>query len=366
MKALVTGVTGFIGAAVTRALLDAGHEVRVLVRPNSPLQNLAGLDVEQASGDIRDLASLKPAIRGCETIFHVAADYRLWARDPKQLYDTNVTGTENILKAISGASLDRAVYTSSVCTLGFNPDGAPADESRDATPVELIGHYKLSKFHAEQTVRKAIERKGLPIITVNPSTPVGPGDIRPTPTGRMIREAALGRMPAYVDTGLNIVHVDDVAAGHLLALEKGRAGERYILGGENLTLAEILGIIANLTGRRPPKIRLSSTVVMPVAWLSELWARFVSGREPLTTVTGVKMSRHRMFFTSAKAERELGYHPRPAQEALADAVVWFGDSRSQQNTLSQRGAAGMLFVADDMGYHLYHHLTAAGIFTGLF
>jgi dihydroflavonol-4-reductase len=323
MKILVTGATGFIGAAVARALLDAGHELRVLVRRDSDRANLDGLDVEPAPGDLRDVDSLRLAMKGCSGLFHVAADYRLWAARPKEIYDTNVAGTRNLLSAAARQGLERIVYTSSVCTLGVSHDGTPADEGSQARLEDQVCDYKRSKVLAEQEVRRFLDDERLPIVIVHPSTPVGRGDIKPTPTGRMIREATLGRIPAYVDTGLNIVHVDDVAAGHLLAFEKGRIGERYILGGTNLKLAEVLAIIAGLTGQRAPKIRLSRNLVLPVAYISELWAGLVTGREPLTTVAGVRMARHCMFYTSARAERELGYQARPAREALADAVAWY-------------------------------------------
>jgi len=244
MKTFVTGASGFIGSRIIRKLLKKGHKIKVLVRKTSSLENLAGLPVEIVYGDLRDYESLKTAIRGCDLLFHVAADYRLWVPDPKEIYQTNVDGTVNIMRAALNEGIKKIVYTSSVATLGLNPDGSPADENTPVTIKDMIGHYKKSKFIAEEKVRNMIEKDGLPAIIVNPSTPIGPGDIKPTPTGRMIIEAASGRMPAYVDTGLNIVHVDDVATGHILAFEKGRIGERYILGGENMTLKEILEEIA--------------------------------------------------------------------------------------------------------------------------
>jgi dihydroflavonol-4-reductase len=323
MTTLVTGATGFLGSAVLRQLLDEGTRVRALARPGSDCRNLEGLDVEIVEGDLRDQGSLERALRGCYALFHVAADYRLWAPRPQELYDSNVTGTRQIMLAAGEAGVERIVYTSSVAVLGLNSDGTPADEDTRVSINDMIGHYKRSKFLAEELIRKLVREQRLPVVIVNPSTPVGPRDIKPTPTGRMIRDAALGRMPAYVDTGLNIAHVDDVAAGHLAAYRRGVIGERYILGGENLYLQEILTRIARLTGRRPPRIRLTQGMVMPIAWLSEAWARLTGGGEPRVTIDGLKMSRKLMFFSHARAERELGYSARPAEDALRDAVNWF-------------------------------------------
>ncbi len=322
MTILVTGASGFVGSAVARRLLDAGHAVRVLLRPQSDRRNIEGLGVEVAVGDLRDRASLDRAASGCSALYHVAADYRLWTPDPDELYASNVGGTRDLMAAAATAGVGRIVYTSSVATLGVNPDGGPADETTPASIDDMIGHYKRSKFLAEAEVRRLIADEGLPAVIVNPSTPVGPRDIKPTPTGRMIVEAAAGRMPAFVDTGLNVVHVDDVAAGHLLAFERGRIGERYILGGDNLTLREILGEIAAITGRRPPRVRLPHGLVLPLAHAAEAWAR-LSGAEPFATADGVRMARKRMFFSHAKAKRELGFSPRPATDALSDAVEWY-------------------------------------------
>ncbi|RMF82237.1 MAG: NAD-dependent epimerase/dehydratase family protein, partial [Nitrospirae bacterium] len=322
MTTLVTGATGFVGAAVARRLSAAGHRLRCLVRPTSDRAALAGLPVELVEGDLLDPASLRRAAAGCRYCFHVAADYRLWAPDAERLYRTNVDGTRELLRAAAEAGVERIVYTSSVATLGLHADGTPADEATPSGLEQMIGPYKRSKYLAEAEALR-LAREGAPVVIVNPSTPVGPGDRRPTPTGRLILDAARGAMPAYVDTGLNIVHVDDVAEGHLLALARGRVGERYILGGENLTLREILAEVAALTGRRPPRIRLPHAAVLPVAYLSEAWARLTRGPEPRATVDGVRMARKRMFFTSAKAERELGYRPRPARQALRDAVAWY-------------------------------------------
>jgi dihydroflavonol-4-reductase len=277
-KVLVTGATGFVGSAVARRLLDRGAQVRVLTRHGSNRRNIMDLSVEVAVGDLRDPGSVARALEGCTGLFHVAADYRLWVPEPDVLYQVNVDGTRNLLEAA---------------------------------------------FLAEAEVRRLAAEAGLPVVIVNPSTPVGPRDIKPTPTGRMVLEAARGRMPAYVDTGLNIVHVADVAEGHLLAFEHGRIGERYILGGQDMTLGAILKTIARLAERRPPRIRLPHGLVLPIAYAAEAWARIDDSREPFVTVEGIKMARKRMYFSSAKAEKELGYGARAPDEALADAVAWF-------------------------------------------
>ena len=323
MTVLVTGGTGFVGAAVVRRLLDAGKEVRALVRPTSDRRNLDGLRVEIAVSDLRDRPSLERALRGCRVLYHVAGDYRLWAPRPDELHETNVTGTRTLMLAALDAGVERVVYTSSVAALGLNPGGhPPADEETPVALADMIGPYKRSKFLAEEEVRRLVRERGLPAVIVNPSAPVGPRDIKPTPTGRIIVQAARGRIPAVVDTGLNVVHIDDVAAGHLAAAARGRIGERYVLGGRNMTLAELLGLIAAIVGRRPPRLRLPHGVVLPVAYAAEGWAK-LTGREPFTTVDGVRMARKRMFFSSAKAERELGYRTRPVEEALREAVEWF-------------------------------------------
>jgi dihydroflavonol-4-reductase len=321
MRALVTGATGFVGAAVARALINAGWQVRALVRSGSNRDNLHSLGLEIAEGNLTDRASLDRALADCTAVFHVAADYRLGTREPAQLYRTNVEGTRHMLDAAREARVARMVYTSSVATIGLPADNSPGEESTPVALADMIGHYKRSKFLAEQLVRDAA-RTGFAVVIVNPSTPVGPGDVKPTPTGQTVLDAACGRTPAYVDTGLNIVHVDDVAAGHLLAFHHGRAGERYILGGEDMTLREMLVQIAQLVGRKPARIRLPHAVVLPLAFLAEGFSK-LSGQPTRITVEGVRMSRKRMYFSSAKAARELGYQWRPPDQAFADAVRWF-------------------------------------------
>ncbi|MEO5338562.1 MAG: NAD-dependent epimerase/dehydratase family protein [Magnetospirillum sp. WYHS-4] len=325
MTVLVTGATGFVGSAVARLLLVRGEAVRVLARPGSDRRNLAGLEVEVAEGDLLQPATLGPACKGISALFHVAADYRLWTRDPAAMFAANVDGSRAILRAAAAAGAARLVYTSSVATLGCPGDGTPGDEDTPVSFADMIGVYKQSKFKAEEEVRRLVRDEGLPAVIVNPSTPIGPRDVKPTPTGRMIVEAASGRMPAYVDTGLNVVHVDDVAQGHLSAFDKGVVGERYVLGGEDMELRAILAEVARLTGRKPPTVRIPHGVVLPIAHVAEAMAR-LTGKEPFATVDGIRMARKKMFFSSAKARRELDYAPRPAREALAAAVVWFRDN----------------------------------------
>jgi dihydroflavonol-4-reductase len=319
--AFITGATGFIGSAVARKLVAAGLGVRALVRQHSPRTNLDGLQIDIVEGDMRDKDAVLKAAKDARYVFHVAADYRLWAPDPEEIMQANVEGTRVVMEAARAVQPERIVYTSSVATLKLRQDGLPADETTPLCESKGIGAYKRSKIAAERLVERMIG-DGLPAVIVNPSTPVGPRDLRPTPTGRLIVEAASGRVPAFVDTGLNLVHVDDVAAGHLAALRHGRIGERYILGGENMTLAEILGSIATRVGRSPPRLRLPRGVVYPLAFVAEAIAR-VTKREPFVTLDGLRMAKHPMYFTSAKAERDLGYQTRPAEEGLGDAIDWF-------------------------------------------
>jgi dihydroflavonol-4-reductase len=323
MKILVTGATGFIGSAVVHRLLaaEAGHEVRALVRSTSDRSYIADLPVEIFLGDLTDPPSLERAVRGCGAVFHVAADYRLWVREPAVMYAANVQGTENVMRAALHAGVERVVYTSSVATVKPAENGTPADEESLASLDDMVGPYKRSKFLAETRVREMVQCEGLPAVIVNPSTPVGPRDVR-TPTGKMILRAAAGRMPAYVNTGLNFVHVDDVAAGHLLAFERGAVGERYILGGENMTLRQMLESLCEITRIPAPRLRLPLGLVLPFAYLTEAWTRMTGGPEPLLTVDGVRMAGKHMFFSHLKAVRELGYKPRPVREAFRDAVAW--------------------------------------------
>jgi dihydroflavonol-4-reductase len=317
---LVTGAAGFVGSAVARALEARGARVRALTRPSSPRRNLADFTGEVVEGDIRDPADMASALAGVGRLFHVAADYRLWARDPEEIVRNNLLGTGTVMRAALDAGVERIVYTSSVATLSLAR--VPADETAPLTEAGAIGAYKRSKVAAERLVERMVADEGLPAVIVNPSTPIGPRDVRPTPTGRIIVEAATGRIPAFVDTGLNLVHVDDVAEGHCLALERGRVGERYILGGQDVLLREMLAVIAGLTGRRPPTLDLPRAPLYPLALAAEAMAR-LTGNEPLLTVDGLKMSSHHMFFTSAKAERELGYRARPWTEGLGEALAWF-------------------------------------------
>lgn len=317
---LVTGATGFVGSAVARALIAQGAAVRLLVRKGSDRTNVAGLDAAICEGDIRDEASVLAALEGARYLFHVAADYRIWAPDPEDIVRNNRVGTEAVMNAAKAVGVERIVYTSSVATLKPDDRGA-ADETRPATPQEAVGAYKRSKVVAERLV-EAMAAEGLPVVIVNPSTPIGPRDVKPTPTGRILVEAANGRMPAFVESGLNLVHVDDVAAGHLLALEKGRIGERYVLGGQDVTLGAMLGEIARIMGRKPPTISLPRWPLFPLAHANEAIARLTGG-DPFLTVDSLKMAAHNMYYSSAKAEAELGYRARPFAAALADAIDWF-------------------------------------------
>jgi dihydroflavonol-4-reductase len=318
---LVTGASGFVGSAVARALEARGASLRLLVRPTSPRANLEGLDAEIVVGDMADPDAMAAAMTSVRHLFHVAADYRLWARDPEEIVRNNLNGTRAVLGAAKTAGVERVVYTSSVATLGFRDDGTPSDETLPLSPDQAIGAYKRSKVIAEREVER-MATDGLPVVMVSPSTPIGPRDVKPTPTGRIIVEAAEGRMPAFLDTGLNLVHVDDVAAGHLLALDKGRQGENYILGGQDVSLGTMLAEIAALVGRKAPTVSLPRAPLYPLALATEALA-YLTGKEPFLTRDALKMSRHHMFFSSAKAERELGYHARPYAEGLSDALEWF-------------------------------------------
>lgn len=321
--ALVTGAAGFVGSAVARALDASGVSVRAFVRKRRGTAEIAhGFEVFE--GDLRDAARVRQAMRGVRQVFHVAADYRLWAPDPEEIVRNNRETTRNVMEAALAAGVERVVYTSSVATL--MPDSAGAsDETRAASETTVIGAYKRSKVVAERLVEAMVAEKDLPAVIVNPSTPIGPRDSRPTPTGRIVVEAANGKMPAFVDSGLNLVHVDDVAAGHLAAFAKGRIGERYILGGQDVSLAEILRQIAALVGRPPPRLALPRAPLFPLAWANEQIAR-LTGREPFLTLDGLRMAKQHMFYSSAKAERDLGYRARPYAEALADAIAWFREA----------------------------------------
>ncbi len=320
--ALVTGASGFVGSAVLRAVIARGLPARALVRAQSRRDNLMGLDCEIVEGDIRDAASLVPAMAGIRFVFHVAADYRLWSRRPSEILAANVEGTRKVLEAAFAAKAERVVYTSSVATLRAGGPGDVIDETSPLAEGEGVGVYKQSKVAAERLAEQMAVERGAPVVIVNPSTPIGPRDIRPTPTGRIVVEGAKGRMPAFVDTGLNLVHVEDVAEGHCLALERGVVGERYILGGQDVTLRQMLGDIAAFTGRRAPTLGLPRAPLWPLALAAEAVAT-LTGQEPFVTRDALKMASHHMFFTSAKAERDLGYRARPYREALGEAIGWF-------------------------------------------
>ena len=319
---LVTGATGFVGSAVARPLQARGHRLRLLVRGSAPPQHLAGLDAEQAEGDLLRPDTFPAALAGCGALFHVAADYRLWVPDPAPMMRANVEGTRRLMLAAQAAGVERIVYCSSVAALGLVGDGTVADENTPVHEHAIVGTYKRSKYRAEQEVLALVRERGLPAVIVNPSTPVGPRDVKPTPTGAMIRDAAAGRMPAFVDTGLNVVHVDDVAEGHLLAFERGVVGERYILGGEDWSLKDLFGLVSEVAGVKAPRVELSQRVLWPAAIASEALARGF-GIAPRVTREMLAMSRKKMFFSSDKARRELGYAPRPARAAVEDAVGWF-------------------------------------------
>ena len=321
-RVLITGATGFLGSAVLRALDGRGLTLRALARAGSPRANLEGVACEIAQGDMRSAVDMGHALEGVRWLFHVAADYRLWARDPGDIIRANCEGTRTVMEAALKHGVERIVYTSSVATLRAPDTPSPVDETAPLAEGEAVGAYKESKVLAERQVERMVAERGLPAVIVMPSTPIGPRDIKPTPTGRILVEAATGKIPAFVDTGLNLVHVDDVAAGHVLAMEKGRIGERYILGGEDVSLRQMLADIARLTGRRAPTVNLPRAPLYPLAWAAEAVAR-ITGKEPFVTRDALKMASHHMFFSSAKAKRELGYTARPYVEAIADALAWF-------------------------------------------
>jgi dihydroflavonol-4-reductase len=326
MKALVTGATGFIGAAVTRCLLDHGVDVRVLVRRDSDLRNLEGLKVEQVYGDLRDAGSLRQALAGCRRLYHVAAHYALWAKDPRTFYDINVAGTRNLMEAAWDAGVERIVYTSTIGAIGLPPGGGLGTEDTPVSLDQMVGHYKRSKFLAEQEVLK-LASAGLPVVIVNPSAPVGARDIKPTPTGQVIVDFMKGRMPAYIETGMNLIDVDDVAVGHLRAMEKGRAGERYILGNRNLMLREVFALLSRLTGVPAPTIKLPRLSILPLAYANQWIADHITRTPPRIPLEGVRMAKYVMHYDCAKAVRELGLPQTPVEEALGKAVRWFRDHR---------------------------------------
>jgi dihydroflavonol-4-reductase len=325
VKALVTGATGFIGYHVARLLVDGGFQVRATVRKGSDSRSLASLGVEVVAGDIRDYESLSRALQGCNLLFHLAADYRLWVPDPGTMYETNVQGTKNVMEAALRRGVERVVYTSTVGVLKASLGGRPSNEETPVSLSDMVGDYKKSKFLAEQEVYGFID-KGLPVVIVNPSTPVGPADAKPTPTGKMIVEFLKGRMPAYLDTGLNFVDVEDVAKGHLLAAQAGRVGQRYILGNRNMTLREFLECLGRVSGRRPPRVRLPYLPVLIAAYCDEAISKLLYGRSPVIPLSGVKMAKYFMYFDPSKAVRELGMPQRPVEDAVAKAVAWFMDN----------------------------------------
>lgn len=325
MKVLVTGATGFIGAAVARALVSAGTDVRVLVRPNSDLRNLQGIQVEQVHGDLRDRDSLRRALIGCRQLYHVAAHYALWAKDPTVFYDINVTGTRVLLEAAREVGTERIVYTSTIGAIGLPPNGGVGTEQTPVSLSQMAGHYKRSKYLAEQEVL-TLARAGLPVVIVNPSAPVGAGDIKPTPTGQMIVDFMKRRMWAYIETGMNLIDVDDVAIGHLRAMERGRIGERYILGHRNLTLREIFTILSRLTGIPAPHLKLPWQAILPLAYVNRWFADYISHQAPRIPLEGVRMAKYHMHYDCSKAVRELGLPQTSAEVALKKAVTWFDEN----------------------------------------
>ncbi len=336
---LVTGATGFVGSQVARLLLKTGERVRVLARSSSPRNNLEGLACEVSTGDLKDPPSLRRCVEGCRTVYHVAADYRLWSRNPREIYDNNVGGTRNLLSACRDAGVEKVIHTSTVGTIGMRKDGLSADEDSPVSLDQMIGHYKRSKFMAEQAARE-FAASGLPVVIVNPTTPVGALDVKPTPTGKIILDFLRGGMPAFIDTGLNIVHVEDVARGHLEAARKGRIGERYILGGENLSLQQILATLGRLTGKPAPKMKIPWTVAYVAGVFDTFLKGVLLGREPGIPLEAVRMARYKMFVRSDKARQELGYNARPAEEALREAVYYFNDRRNRPAAASKSSRNG--------------------------
>jgi len=322
MLAFVTGATGFLGSHVAHVLAEQGADLRLLVRSTSNLKNLEGLNAETATGDLRDPASLQKAMAGCETVFHVAADYRLWVRDPAEMYRSNVEGTRAVLEAARKNGVRNVVYTSTVATIGFTGNGHPADEDSPVSLAEMIGHYKRSKFMAELVALEA-GQGAMRVVTVNPTTPIGEQDIKPTPTGRIVVDFLKRKFPAYVETGLNLVDVRECARGHVMAMEKGNSGERYILGGENLTLKQILDKLAAISGLPSPTVKLPYAVAYVAGAVDEMFSGRLLGREPRATIETVRMGKKKMWATSGKAERELGWKTIPVDGALRRAVEWF-------------------------------------------
>jgi len=322
LLAFVTGATGFLGSHVARVLAEQGAQLRLLVRPSSDLRNIADLNAERVEGDLREPASIQGALAGCDALFHVAADYRLWVQDPEQMYRSNVEGTRGLIEAARRQGVRRIVYTSSVATMGFGSNGALADENSPVSLADMIGHYKRSKFMAEQVAFEGA-RSGVDVVVVNPTTPIGERDLKPTPTGRIVVDFLKRKFPAYVDTGLNLVDATECARGHIRALEKGRTGERYILGGENLTLKQILDRLGAITGLPSPKVKLPYVFALAAGVVDETVTGRILGREPRATIDAVRMGRKKMFITSAKAERELGWRSVPVDDALRRSVEWF-------------------------------------------
>ena len=326
MKVLLTGATGFIGSAILRQLLERGYEVRTLIRPTSDQKNISGLGCEIYFGNLNDKRSIERAMKNCQILMHVAGDYRIWSNNLEEITKTNVIGTQNVMIAAIASKIEKIIYTSSVATLGINSDDTPANEKTPSSLKSTVGTYKKSKFLAEQEVWRMIRNQSLPAVIVNPSAPIGPRDIKPTPTGQIVVKAANGEIPAFIETGLNIVHVDDVAKGHLLALDSGVIGQRYILGGENLSLKSILDLVSEFSDKSSPTISIPANVILPIAYLVQGWARITKSPEPFVTVDGVKMAKHKMYYSSAKAELELGYKHRPVRKAVQDALKWFGEN----------------------------------------